>query len=308
MPAQWWRAHHARPTPDDVASPYPVDEHVLDNLIIDMRELRLSLASDLHAAAGAVDIDAHDVAADIIESDRADLADFLRRNRTRLVRGSVSARPSETVGRGRRRRALIVVPAIPLVGALTVSAAAAAGLLPVHTRSNHHAKTATSATASQPLTSTFDQFESVVDGDPSASQVVAAATALHQQIAALLATSPANPRRVSEVARLLEMEQALLLHKQPPGTAVVLAASRRLAAQLLLVAPRSMPSSTASASPAQWPSPTATASSDVHPTTTPKPTATPTTTPTPTPVTTSSPSPTSSSSGSGGGHLFSIPN
>ena len=146
----------------------------------------------------------------------------------------------------------VAIPAVPLVGALAVSAAAATGALPLPGDSGPRQQVTTVetvATPGAPVATTFRQFESVVDSDASASQVVAAAAKLHQQLAALMASTPDDPARARVVANLLQLEQDLLLRKQPPGTSIVLAASRRLVAQLL--------GSSAGSSPANvHPSPT----------------------------------------------------
>ena len=276
----------------------------IEDVLDDLRRLRLTLVADLSAAAAAVEDSSERVAADIVDGDRRELAAFLRRSTARLQGAPQPAPVTATVTapapRAWRRRALISLPAVPLVGALAMSAAAAAGLLPVPTQHHHHARVLTQ----RPMSTTFQQFESVLDSDPSASQVVAAATALHQQIAAILATAPQSPNGVSEAAQLLQLEQALLLRKQPPGSSLVLAQSRKLAAQLLTVARE------ASAQPTPATVATPSASSSPKHSTTPKssPTSSPTakssTTKT---TTTSSPTPTSSSSSSGApGHLPSV--
>ena len=180
-----------------------------------------------------------------------------------------------------------------------MSAAAAAGLLPLPTHAHRHA-----VLSERPVSRTFQNFESVLDSDPSASQVEAAATALHQQIAAMLATAPQTPGGVTEVARLLQLEQALLLRKQPPGSSLVLAQSRKLAAQLLTV--------TRSASAQPTPASVATPSASTSPKHTTSPKSSPSSSPTAKSSTTkpsasSSPSPSSSSSSSGAtGHLPSV--
>src|SRR3954470_16265848 len=233
-----------------------------------MCELRLTLVADLSAAAAAVEADSERVAADIIESDRQDLMAFLRRSNARLDGTPIPAAATPKQAASWRRRVAISLPAVPLVGALAMSAAAAAGLLPLPTHhSSPHTRVLSEGQA--PVSTTFKQFDNVLAGDPSASQVVAAASALHQQIAALIANAPGNPAGVNEVARLLQLEQALLIRKQPPGAKLVLAQSRRLAAQLLTVSanesaqptpasvptsPNSTPRPTSSSKPASSPS------------------------------------------------------
>jgi hypothetical protein len=180
---------------------------------------------------------------------------------------------------------------VPLVGALAVSAAAAMGALPVPGHSTTRS-VQPGATAAAPVTTTFHQFVAVLNGDPSASQVISAADALHQQIAQLLATARQNPAHVNEVARLLQMEQALLIRKQPPGSNIVLAASRQLAAKLLTLAPLSSPSShTTPSSATSQPS-----NHNTAPTASPTPTSTSKAAPTPTATSTQRTSPSSSPS------------
>src|SRR3954464_15939464 len=101
-----------------------------------MRDLRLTFVADLSAAAAAVEEDSDRVAAEIIESDRQELMAFLRRSTARFdgepIPGMVSTRP--THGSATCRRAVAIsLPAVPLVGALAMSAPAAAGLLPLPT-------------------------------------------------------------------------------------------------------------------------------------------------------------------------------
>jgi hypothetical protein len=284
----------------------PADPRSITDLLDDVRELRLTLAADLSTAAAAVDADSDEVAADILAGDRRDLAAFLRRSASRLEGLTPTSAPDADLAvaapRPWRRRALVSLPAIPLVGALAMSAAAAAGLLPLPTQ--HHDHRARVIGDAAPVSTTFAEFETVLAGDPSASQVVAAATALHQQIAQMLDTARQNPGGVSEVARLLQLEQALLLRKQPPGSSLVLAQSRRLAARLLSVASQSQ-----STQPSPATVPTATASP--HKSTTPKPVSTTSPKPSPTATTktssTPSPSPSSTSSSSTApGHIPSL--
>ena len=290
------------------ATAYPEDAAArgsIEALLEDVRKMRLMLVADLSAAAAAVEDSSDRVAADIVDGDRRELAAFLRRSTARLqgAREDVTVPTPVAVSvpepRSWRRRALISLPAIPLVGALAMSAAAAAGLLPLPTQSHHHAR----VLSERPVSTTFQHFETVLDGDPSASQVVAAASALHQQIAAMLATAPQTPDGVNEAAHLLQLEQALLLRKQPPGSSLVLAQSRKLAARLLTVArataqptPATVATPSASSSPKHSTSAKASASSS--------PTAKSSTSK---PSSSSSPSPSSSSSSSGApGHLPSV--
>jgi hypothetical protein len=185
---------------------------------------------------------------------------------------------------------------------MALSAAAATGVLPLPGGSAPapHARVAVvpSATATAKADSAFHQFETLVDGYPSASQLLAAAAVLHRQLAVLIAASPNDPSRVREVAQLLSMEQSLLLRRQPPGTPIVLAAAHQLAVRLADVAPITRvttapvlpePASTRTAKPTHAsPKPTTTTkSSSPQPAATPAPTTAPTSSPDARPVPTS---------------------
>ena len=297
MSARWRRtAGEPAGQPDGSARPEAVSAELIADLLEDMQDLRLTLVADLSAVAAAVETDSERIAADILECDRQELLAFLRRDAARSGERAddaavTSAAQNVPKPRSWRRRVVISLPAVPLVGALAMSAAAAAGLLPLPTHSgSHHGRVLSEGAA--PVSSTFQNFETVLAGDPSASQVVAAASALHQQIAAMIATAPQNPGGVTEVAHLLQLEQALLLRKQPPGSSLVLAQSRKLAAQLQDIASRT---STTQPTPATVPT---SPSSTPHKTTTAKSTPTSSTSPKSTTKSSpaSSPSPSSSPS------------
>src|SRR3954462_2284004 len=137
MPARWrnhasdeqggfvsaFRGRSRRPAVTDAPNP-------LDSLLEDMRELRLTLAVDLHAAAAAAEDGATQVASDIVQGDRNEIAQFRRLAESRLL-GLQEGAAAEPESRRWRRRALVALPAVPLVGAMALSAAAVTGVLPV---------------------------------------------------------------------------------------------------------------------------------------------------------------------------------
>jgi hypothetical protein len=222
----------------------PADQTPLDAIIRDMRELRLTLASDLSTAAGATEDGAYDVAGDIVDGDRADVARFARlidERLRRVERFPTAPAPRPTSSPAWRRRIAVALPIAPVVGALALSAAAATGALPLPGQS-HSPAPAVNALANGRLPSSFTQLVKVVHNDPSASQVIAAATKLHRQLTQLIARSSNDPQSVAEVAQLLQLEQSLLLKAQPPGASVVLNQNRRLAARLVTLEPSATPS------------------------------------------------------------------
>lgn len=231
----------------DPARAYPLEE-----LVENLHDLRLTLAADLTAAAGAADAGADDVARDIIDADRLELARFARVANLNLERMTSPARkePSQW-----RRRLVTALPVVPVVSAMALSAAAATGVLHLPgTGESHAPSAAVIQNADAAPLSTYNQLVKVLDSDPSASQVIAAASKLHKQLSQLLAISTGNPSQTEEVARLLRMEQNLLLRTQPPGAAIVLDASRKLAEQLVSVTPSATPSVAVTLAPSPQPS------------------------------------------------------
>jgi hypothetical protein len=294
-----WRRERGGPA---VSRPSATPEHTpLDGLLGEVRDLRLTLASDLSLAASAAEAGADEITRDILESDQRELARFVRVAEIRLARLQGVVVPEPRAPRWRRRVAASL-PAVPLVGAMALSAAAATGVLPLPAVSGQHngaAPATSTARSSAPVDSTFQQFVTLVDGYPSASQVLAAAAVLHKQLADMIASNAQDPTRMREIEQLLQMEQSLLLRRQPPGTPIVLAAAHRLAASLVTAAKPVVATSTLVPTPATstqkaWktsktsPTPTATKTSTAQPAATPPPSTAPSAAPTPTPTTSSS--------------------
>src|SRR3954468_3122659 len=111
-----FRGRSRRPAVTDAPSP-------LDGLLQDMRALRLTLAANLHAAAAAAEDGAAEVASDIVAADLDEVARFRRVAETRLLRLQRLA-VAEPESPRWRRRVVVALPAVPLIGAMAVSAAA----------------------------------------------------------------------------------------------------------------------------------------------------------------------------------------
>lgn len=215
-----WHSPWPRRAAPSAAGERPVDHAELSELIETVRQLRLTLSADLSAAAGALDAGEPDVARDIIAADQQEVRQL-----------SAPAVPIQHAPSARRRRALVALPAIPLVGALAITGAAA-----LTSGSHRHQPSATSrsvvsaigtpAAIQQTAASTLHQLERVVTRHPD--QVVAVAAHLHHQLSALIATSPNNVRRLGAVRRLLLVEQRLLESHRGEATAIALAASRHV--------------------------------------------------------------------------------
>jgi hypothetical protein len=225
----------------------------LASLLETVRDVRTSLAMDLSAAAGALDAGHPEVARDILAASSSDIG----RRRQGLSRPP--SRPS-------RRRALLALPAVPIIGAVAMTAAAAisGGL-------THHA---TPAAVTRPHTvahatasTTLHQLESIVAQHAGASQVLAVADDLHAQLSVLIAASTNNPAQLHMVRRLLTLEQQVLEASGAPGTQQALAASRKLA-RLLAHQPHSAPNAQQQQLPSN-PQPSSSASPSSNPSASP---------------------------------------
>jgi hypothetical protein len=262
-----WARGAATPTPDAE----------VQQLLDDVHRLRLTLTADLSAAASAVEAEELQVARDIVNADSVEVRRLQRdaRTRTSPVPAGRPVRP---------RRALLALPAIPLVGALAMTGAAAFGghhsASPV-VAANHRAASMpdtrfTPLVVRQTAASTLHQLERVVHRHSRGAQVVALANHLHDQISAIIAQSPHDARSLGQVTHLLRIEQRLLESNTSAAATKALAASRRLT-HLLEV--RTQPT----ALPTVAPTP--------HHTSTPQPTHTTSSTPQPAKSTSSSSNP-----------------
>jgi hypothetical protein len=219
------------------------DDQVVADVLSELRALRLRLSSDLSAASGAVDSGEPEVASDILDGDRDDLRRFLDQARQRLDDGAVE--PPDVAGGGTtvplpRSRWRRVLPAIPAVGVLAASAAAAAILAPrlgdhrAEPASPGRATAANAVTAAAPAS--FRQLRAAIIGHAPASQVLAAAHRWHRHVAVLIASSSADPRQLGTLIALLRQETSLLRQHQVPEAEAVLAAAHRLETHLLQTA------------------------------------------------------------------------
>src|SRR5204863_418870 len=137
------------------------------------------------------------VAADIVEADREELARFARVADQRLLRLQRLATAGPETPKW-RRRIVVSLPVVPVVGAMALSAAAATGALPLPANHNdrHPAAVVSQSAAPAASSAPADSLAELVDvigNDPSASQVIAAASQLHRQIRQLMATAPNDP-------------------------------------------------------------------------------------------------------------------
>ena len=223
------------------AEPTPRSEQTAPtDLIGDVHALRLTLTTDLTIAAAALDADAPQIAADVVDHERIEVAAFERRALAHLseleaARAVVGIHPAPVIpaARGPRWRGL---PAASLAAA----AAAIAGLVslaaapPPGTSGNGPT---VNVAQTQPLHESYADYRKLATRRAAAHEVLAAADALHRSLAPLIARAAADPAAARQVLQVLHLEQQLLLEARPPGMAQLLDQARRLVARVSAVLP-----------------------------------------------------------------------
>lgn len=115
--------------PADAADPGP-DPVQMGALLDDIGALRLSLSVDMDVLASAVELRAYDVAAEVVDGDRADLAAFRDRASARLSSVAGTPAPPAPVRRGVVRVLRAALPAAPALAAAAALVGVLAGLAP----------------------------------------------------------------------------------------------------------------------------------------------------------------------------------
>lgn len=226
----WTLRRSAKPRP----SADPVGPDDVAGLISELQALRLTMGTDLSLAAGALDADAPEVAAEVIEADRAELAAFRLRAEARLAALSALAAPAVPAPAGppplyRRVARSRLLPAAPVLAAAAVAVAISTGALPAPGHGGDGFRP-------QPAASSWQAFSRAAS-DRSSTAVLAAARQLHQSVESLIAEAPHNPTAGAQAMLLLQMERAILLQDQPPGTPQLLAQAQSLVERLTAALP-----------------------------------------------------------------------
>jgi hypothetical protein len=171
----------------------------LDALLRDVDDLRLTLETDLTLVASALEAGAPQVAVDILDSDREGLQSFEQRALGHLSELSAPAR------RARRRRHWVSVPAAPFV-----AAAAVVGFLVgvVPQTMNHRPDEVVTATVA--ATNSLSELTTAAASGQT-NDVREAATSLHDELAAMVATAKSDPEAAQRALILLSQERAAIV-------------------------------------------------------------------------------------------------
>jgi hypothetical protein len=198
----------------------------LSALLGEVNALRLTLDSDLTIAAAAADAERDDIAGDILDSDREELAAFAARAQLRLDGVDDSPAPAPAAA-GRRLRVLG-----PVLVAASVAIALVIGAVGGASTSKQPTTRALGPNrlVSEQVTASYADLRRAADGGASPSLIVAAAKRLHRSLVPMLHNPSANPASVQRVLHMLAFETAVL--ENNPAAAHVLAQARALVARL----------------------------------------------------------------------------
>jgi hypothetical protein len=284
-----------------VHAQYPEE---IAGLIHDVHALRTTMASDLSAAAAAVESDEPSVASDIIEGGRGDLAAFGQRP----VAAERPVPPMPIPGRRRRAGSgvrTVLVATVPLLLTAAVGAAVVAhhtarhdagGSSTIHRRTHVPGSTPVPPTAR--AAAMLHALGAEVRRGASPATIAARAALLHDELLRLIATAGGDRTLLAGIRRMLGTEERLLSRYADPRVIVQLRSVQRLEAtlerpSLASALPSRMPTPVASTvrhTPAPTSTPTRRAAHPTHaPQAAPSPTTPPPTTGPPLPMPTVSP-------------------
>ncbi len=264
------------PTDEERINALAADAHVpVAEILKDVADFRLALETDMIIAAAALDADSPELLSEMLDGERAELADFHGKVLDRLA----DAAASDELALRRARR--------PRAGRVSRIVASAAAVVAVAGIGRAAVTSAPTAPAVRPVGNSaalataqdrYADFSSAVAGE-SPGAVQDAAEQLHESLQDLITQHAADPEVAQRTAQLLQAEISLLQANDPDGASLVLAQAQNLVRLLRGSAPPQVRASVAPLLDAVTPretkkppaKPTASPAS-------PKPTATPTAT------------------------------
>jgi hypothetical protein len=224
------------------------DDVVLSAIRGEVDRLRLTLTSDLALAAAAVDDSKTDLAGEIVEADRVEMAEFAQRTLRRLREERPGRR---TVRRPVRRAGTWAVRLSPALAVAALAAVVTVSAAP--TRAPHRVMSPISQ-----VTRSLEAFQATVTSERNDSTAVLhAAAALRASITELLSQARHDPATASQLVQVLHTEEALLLAVHPSCAPVLLPQIASLLAQLSPSVPPA-PANTPGTVPVPTPAPSIT--------------------------------------------------
>jgi hypothetical protein len=202
----------------------------VEAVLREVADFRLALETDLLIAAAAMEVDAEQVAADVVDSERVELASFHERLLERLA--TAAAEDEIAVARARRARssAWATISRSLSVAAAVLTVVAGAALV-------RSGRTPDRVVTSQPASMTtaieqLDALRRVSYDDAPRATVLAAQRTLHETLQSLIALSD-DPKVAEQIATMLRQERDILVTQRPDGMSVALESTSRLARELI---------------------------------------------------------------------------
>ncbi|MFP5220176.1 MAG: hypothetical protein ACLGIG_10655 [Actinomycetes bacterium] len=173
--------------------PHSPDAVQLGALLDDIGSLRLSLSVDMDVLASAVDLRAYEVASEVVDGERADLAAFVDRAAARLASHDACQAPPAPVRRGVVRVLRAALPAAPALAAAAALIGVLAGLAP-----------GPRTTAPDPFAASNAGFADLFGVEPTTSTAERdAAEALREEVVRVMALAMHDPRAAAEALQSL---------------------------------------------------------------------------------------------------------
>ena len=213
----------------------PTDARI-DALLRDVSAVRLTLDADLTIAAAAAEMDRIDVAAELVDFDRDELAAFTARALGHLEEAPqpahvVAATPKHAEQRGpwRHRITLAAAPAM-------LAAAAAVALFTGTVKAPDQSPQGVTRTD---LVASYTAFSQLAVSGKDPAGLAAQFHQLNRSVATLIAAAAHDPASALQALRILEAEQFLLTEHHPTGSVGMLAEARALVRRLQQTVPSS---------------------------------------------------------------------
>ena len=257
----------------------------VEAVLREVADFRLALETDMIIAAAAVDADNLDLAAELVDGERAGLVAFHERMLERLVEVARSDADELAARRARSDRFGARARIVAAAAALVAIVSGGATLAP-----SGESALSTEQVALELADAQLSTLTGEIVRDASTAEIAVAADELHETLEALIADhAEGDPVMAMKIAALIHEEQRLLRVDRSPAAVSVLHDVARLVRQLRLKAPAKViatlapiasppapspkaerkPSASASAKPSPKPS----QSASPKPSATPKPSA-----------------------------------
>lgn len=208
--------------PADAAGPAE-----LASLLEELSSLRLSLSADMGLIASAVEMQAYDIAAEVVEGERHDLAAFGARAGAHLEAAAADEPADRATAARRSRRLRALVPAAPGLVAAAALVGVLAGIAPAGSAPPSGPTSLDAAAAS------YAQLYRLHERGASESTLRAASYGLHAEVARVMALASSDPQGAEAALRLLASEVTSVEDDdERADLRAVLAESQRLLAVL----------------------------------------------------------------------------